>query len=870
MRIRPKAAGFQKTTRVLKTSTRLTLLCALVATTTAALARAGDAGGPSYRFDIAGQTLPQALRNYAQISGQEIIFVESLFEGTTKSVSLKGSYTARDALDRLLKGTGLVYERSPSGAIMIQRAGETATRNPTSNSGNFLFASEEREVARGSGQSRDSFRLAQNAQGALNSNSSSQSGAATQNSKSENKGGDNDLEEIVVTAQKREQRLQDVPISISVLRGENLDKTTAESMSEILNRVPGVATTVQNGGTLVAVRGVTAFGALFSGSSPIAYYLDSVPFGLVKTALAPDASAYDMERVEVLRGPQGTLYGATALNGVMRILTKDANVNRFEFKARTSASTTENGGNNYRGDMAVNVPIIEGKLAARAVVGYQDQSGWIDRPPEKDANDARTRNMRLKVNAQPLEELSIGLSAWLSRADYGAPSVGADNGTFRSLLPEPVVNDFDAYNLKVGYDLPWFSIAGMTSYIDYFNNVFLDISPPVGTFADTRLQTQIDADVFAQEININSLAEGSWRWSAGGIYRDAEDSTYQARRNITTGALCCTYVAPSDITFFSESFAVFGEVTRLLLGGRLELTGGLRYFEDDVVSKEASRTTGVSTSQLVNSDSTFDALSPRAVLTWHPSTQATVYLSYAEGFRSGSDQLPVIRSVAPDFPSVDSDTLINYELGTKLSLWEGRVNFDTAVYYIDWQDVQQQLLVQITPGFNNAALINGKSASGMGVDFAVTTRPIDRLELGVNLSWNDLTMDSDVIAGNGVRYFAAGDRLNLSAEYTAGASLDYAFPLSRSGFEARFAASANYISKQLTRSLVGTTLTVASGDSQTIARASFSINAPSHWTATLFADNINNYSGVIVRGTNLDRNTRVRPRTIGAQLEYRF
>lgn len=189
------------------------------------------------------------------------------------------------------------------------------------------------------------------------------------------------LEEVIVTAQKRAERLQDVPIAISVLDGASLDNATVEGVAAALNRVPGVTTVTGSffGGTQVTVRGITAAGPVASGASPVSYYLDSAPFGLVKTAIVPDANAYDLDRVEVLRGPQGTLYGAGGVGGVVRILTKDANPDAFEIKARTSGSSTKDGGENYRGDMAVNVPIVAGKLAARAVVGYEDWGGWIDR-----------------------------------------------------------------------------------------------------------------------------------------------------------------------------------------------------------------------------------------------------------------------------------------------------------------------------------------------------------------------------------------------------------------------------------------------------------------------------------------------------------
>lgn len=765
-----------------------------------------------------------------------------------------GSLTIDEALHQLLNGTGLTYRYIDDQTVSIlplMAPSVPASSGATSATPFTTF--EEQGAAKPAAEDRRSsfwsrFRLARLDQGTQPPGSSRDNAEPNQLA----------LEEIIVTAQKREEKLQDVPISISVLSGQDLDKSTVDGATEALRRVPGVGIneSYQGGGTQVAVRGVTAGGALFNGSSPVSYYLDSVPFGMVRNAIGPDINAYDLERIEVLRGPQGTLYGASAQNGVVRVLTKDASLNEFAFKARTSASSTEGGGENYRGDLAINVPIVTGKLAARAVLGYQDLSGWIDRPNKSDANDAEIRNMRLKVNGQPTEQLSISASVWLSRSDYGGPAIADDEGFRAATLGEPIVTDFDVYGLQLGYDLPRASIASVTSYLNYSNDSFLDIGNLVPDLYD---QTNLTSHVFSQEVTLNSDDEGPWRWSLGGIYRDAEDLQYQVSR--FNGQLLDP---DNDQTYMSKSFAVFGELTRKFLDGRLELTGGLRYFEDDVTSRDHFR--------LVEDDSTFDALSPRVVITWHAHDDLTTYASYAEGFRSGFPQSGRLLAAAPQFPSLDADTLHNYEVGAKGSLWNGIVSFDTALYYIDWQDVQQSLTVPVSDTNFVTALVNAGSASGVGFDFGVTTRPAEGLELGVNFSWNDLEMDTEVISG-GVLLFDKGDRLNVSPEYTVGASADYDFPLGANGFKGLFSASANYTSEMDTRTIaVGQN--IAFGDAMLIARASFAIAAPDHWTATLFIDNLNNEQGSAVRfpifHDFLPWDTRVRPRTIGAQLEYRF
>lgn len=667
------------------------------------------------------------------------------------------------------------------------------------------------------------------------------------------------VETVVVTAQKREERLQDVPISIAVLGGNELDSSTARGVTESLARVPGVMAQESyiGGGTQVAIRGVAASGPVLLGSSPIAYYLDSVPFGLINAAIAPDANAYDMQRVEVLRGPQGTLYGSSALNGVVRVLTNDADLNRLEGKARGSISSTKDGGENYRGDMALNVPLIEGKLAARAVVGYESLSGWIDRPNEKDANDADLSNVRLKVNARPTDALTIGLSAWISRADYGAPPQSREDRRHASLAEEPMNTDYDAYGLKVGYDVSNVSITSMTSYLEYDNRGSLDLVPWIGF--DTDFVTGFNSELFSEEVVLNADIGSAWRVSLGGIYRDATDNVQQLMDGL--------FAAPVDYDVTSESFAIYGELTRRFLDGRLELTGGLRYFEDDVRTAENTPSTGVPSDALIRDEGKFDAVTPRVVLTWHASPDVTAYASYAEGFRSGFQQQPNVLRVSPNLAPVDADSLKNYEIGTKASTMQGRLTFDAAVYYIDWQDVQNQFGVNLPGGVVLGALANSGSASGAGVDFALSAQPVDGLQLALTVGWNDLSWDKAVPYSDTV-LFEAGARLNLSPEYTAGALIDYAFPLTAGGLEARISASGNYTSEQEFKTNFGHGVS----DNILVARTSFAVESQDGWAATLYVDNLTDEDGAVVVppfGVP-DWTLRMRPRTVGVQLEYRY
>lgn len=701
--------------------------------------------------------------------------------------------------------------------------------------------------------SRGSLQLAQASQ--ARSSSSASVGGQSANTQSGSQ--PSSVEEIVVTAEKREERLQNVPISVAVVTGKVLDRSSLNSADEALTTVAGVSITqaYQGAGTLVTVRGVAAGGPLFGGASPISYYVDSVPFGLIQSAVAPDAQAFDLQQVEVLRGPQGTLYGSSAENGVVRILTNDANLNSFDFKARASDSGTVGGGNNYQGDMAVNVPIIDGVLAARAVLGYENDSGWIDTPGRSNVNDAELTNARFKVNAQPIDNLTIGLSAWISRSHFGMPSFGNSNDFNTVSAPQPVQTDFDAYGLKVGYKFPDFTVTSATSYFDYSNAGYLNLAP-LGYFISPtvpiNLLTNQGADVTSEEVNFASTDSGDWRWSGGGMFRRDSETLLQADLPTTVKTVT---------TSLSTSYAVYGELTRVFFDDKLEFTAGVRHFIDDQSSD------AVTSNRSGNSE--FKATTPRFVITLHPDKQSTIYASYSQGFRSGLVQPKLPASLEFARP----DLLTNYEVGAKGTVMNGFVSYDAAAYYIDWKGVQQLITVPVTSGgitIPTAAIVNSGSASGPGVDLSLTVRPVENLTLSAQFSWNNLTFDQNVVSA-GLVLFPKGSRLNFSPEYTAGGSATYEFPLGSGGWRGRASISGNFTSPQSYVSLYNG-VAAATGNTMFVARADFSILFSKKWGVTVFVDNLTNDRGTPVATpylpTTMDWNDRIRPLTAGLRLTY--
>jgi outer membrane receptor protein involved in Fe transport len=582
----------------------------------------------------------------------------------------------------------------------------------------------------------------------------------------------------------------------------------------------------------------------------------------VKSAVIPDLGPYDLDRVEVLRGPQGTLYGASAEDGVVRVITHDADLQNFDIKGRLSGGATASGGGNYQGDLAVNVPIIEDKFAARAVVGQEDLSGWIDSPVRKDVNDERLTTARVKFDASPTTDLSVGMEVWHSDSKYGAPSLSLDNGTITATQPEPTDIKFNMYGFKVGYDLHSFSLSSMSSYIDYTSDNYFDISP-VGpligvTFPEVPSYPPLEhnvlnSKVFSEEINLASKQLGEWRWTAGLSYRDGKDQTLQE------------FIGVGDEDE-SKAFAVFGELSRKFLHDQLEWTLGGRYYHDEESTTDLIPPPGI---PLDHFSESFDHATPRAVLSWFAEPNITAYASYSQGFRSGFGQQPVIVEAAPGIPPVQPDKLNNYEVGSKGIFWDGRLSFDAAVYYVKWNDVQQSLTI-LYEGAEFGAFVNSGSASGPGAEFAVTASVFDGLEISLNSSWNGLTFDSNVQSAEGL-VFVKGQRLDRSPEYTEGASIRYAFALGSAGYSANVQASGNYTSQMLSPPQIGVANgMIFEGSNTVLARVSATLTAPAHWSATVFVDNINNYNrSPFPEFPGLQEwNERVRPRTYGLQFEY--
>lgn len=810
-------------------------------------AMAEDMPAPTMKVSIESQPLEDALNDFAKQTGYQVLFQS---DAVLRQIAprVDGDLTPETALKALLVNSRLQYKFVNPRTVSISTADERVS------------------VAR-----TQELRLAQTDAGASTDASATERGGEHEAGSSDAEVQDVKLEEIVVTAQRRKEVLQNVPISITVLSGADLDSSTGSGLEEALRDAPGITSmdSLYTGGSVqYAVRGISAHGAYNAGSGPIAFYLDGVPYGFVRNAFYPDPNVFDLNSVEFLSGPQGTLYGAGSLNGVVRVLTHDANADEFELKARSLVSMTEGGGTNYGGDVAVNVPLIDGVLGARAVMGYRNESGWIDvNNPDpaqannplnfrKDVNDAEISNYRLRVHAQPSSTLEIDLSAWHVNDERGGPSQSNADFETNAMQRQPQAQDFTTYSARVSKEFARFSLVSVTNFSKFASGGPVSGEP---VFAPLWLDTNWDAEIFSQEFNLVSASDGPWSWSAGVFYRSSEERRFTMYDFFDPNFPVPDFVQ-NDYRDTSDSYAIFGEVARDLTD-TLELAVGLRYFHDKQtmqLGKEYSNAnSGVTLPLGTEFSPSFQSTTPRVVLTWRPSENHSLYASYAQGFRSGFTQEPNVLVIDPTFGPIEPDLLTNYEAGSKGLLLNGALSYEVAVFYINWQDVQQTQLVPIpnTP-LVATAVVNVEGASGPGASLSVQAHPLEGFKFGVNASWNDLTADATID-----NLIQKGGRLSLSPEYTIGANARYEWELG-GGYQASVAANANYKSPITS---YDNTL-----DATFEADLRLTLDAPSSWSLSLFADNVTNEANAVAGDPSPYWFAYQRPRVFGVQLEYRF
>jgi iron complex outermembrane receptor protein len=597
------------------------------------------------------------------------------------------------------------------------------------------------------------------------------------------------LGEVVVMAQKREERLIDVPQSVTVLPADHLARTGATQFRDFANTVPGLSFETSGAGfTQVTLRGVTSGLAI---SPTVGIYVDEVPFGSSSAfsqsaQFTLDVGLFDLDHVEVLRGPQGTLYGASTMGGLIKYVTARPDAGQFRVHARGGTSATHDGGVNADGAVAINAPLVPDKVAFRASGFYAHDGGYIDNLTlgEKDANRSGVYGGRADLLFTPTRRLSIRLSGFLqdisrdgeATADYtfaGVPVTGSLS--VQRPLSEPFHQRFRLGSGTVTYDLRSATFASISSYQTVRSKLVWDLSPAYVPLLQTFLSRSYSAvgaaenettDKFTQEIRLASTGTKPLEWLIGGFYTHETSGNEQAFVLRDSGG----QQAPNDLFTFSspsryEEYAAFGDLTYRLTS-RLDVTGGIRYAHNRQRFEQlASGVFGVSTPLARSGEDVFTYL---ANARYHIADNATGYLRFATGYRPGGPNFVVIdgsTGLPAGPPTFEADRLRSYEVGLKAETPDRRLEIDVAGYHIDWSNIQ---IAVVRGGFGAIANAPG-GASVDGAELSLAARPTPGLALAGTLAYQDAHMkeaDADLGASK-------GQRLPDVPRFTASLNADY-------------------------------------------------------------------------------------------------
>lgn len=705
-----------------------------------------------YDLNIPRQSLDLALKDLAQQTGLQIARLSESADGAAVVGPVSGSLTPGAALESLLRTQGLTFEIVDERTIAVFRVAQSSAAVPA--------------------ESADDARL----------------------------------EEIVVTAQKRTERLIDTPQSVTVLSADTLARLGATQFRDFADTIPGLSLSTAGAGVnQISLRGVTVGSDI---SSTVGIYVDEVPYGsstaFARSAqLALDAGLFDLQRIEVLRGPQGTLYGASTMGGLLKYVTRQPDVSRLGGATQAGISSTHSGGLSYHAAGTLNAPLVSEKMAVRATGFYSRDGGYIDNLAlgQKNVDRAASYGGRADLLFAPTEAFNIRIVGFLQNisrdgfqsAGYTLAGDPVDSSLDqRRALAEPFDQRFRLTSATVTYDLEGASLTSISSYQTVRTEQLWDLSVSYTPFCAFVARTcgtvgmtdEASTDKFTQEIRLAADGARKVEWVVGGYY------THETSRFLQEFVLSDTAGQPLPNDLFGltwptryQEYAAFGDLTWRLTD-KLDVTGGVRYAHNS--QKFGQLGLGpfvVSTPTTRSNDHVFTYL---ANTRYHFNDHAVGYLRYATGYRPGGPN-PILIDPTTGEPTsastFDADELKSYEAGFKGETADRRFGIDVAAYAIDWSDIQ---IVVVRGGIGGRANAPG-GATIRGAELGLTARPIRSLTTTATFAYQHGEMsqaDTDL----GV---AKGERLPNVPRFSAALSTDYA--LAAGGVQPRIGATVRYV-----------------------------------------------------------------------------
>jgi outer membrane receptor protein involved in Fe transport len=649
--------------------------------------------------------------------------------------------------------------------------------------------------------------------------------------------GNAELNEVVVTAQRREQRLMDVPLSVTSYSPQQLEQQGIQQIDDLSRLTPSLRFTRTagvsgNNSSDISIRGV----ASDVGSATTAIYIDETPIQIRSIGYFGGNTyplVFDLERIEVLRGPQGTLFGAGAEGGAVRFLTPSPDFNKSSLYARTEVASIKNGGTTYEVGVGGGTP-VSGTVALRGSLWYRHEGGYIDRYDPtlttllaKNINEADNYSGKIALGWRPFDALTVTPSFYYQKVDSGGrPQYWSQSGLTREdyvtgiYNKEPSKDKFYLPAVKVEYNFGRIDLISNTSYFNREQSQSLDYATflstlrsgsPFGTYRNKDPSNAVAAQTleqrnFVQEIRLQSIsADQRVDWTTGLFYSQTrQDSTNLSGSGRIPGVISSgfpqylgRYNLYDAINATDKQYAGFASLDYKATP-RLTATAGLRVSRNQFDFEEVRDgpvNGGVRTFDSAAQSDT--SVTPKIGASFRLDGNNMLYASIAKGFRPGGAQAPV----DPSFCGADlktlglsrsprdynSDSLWSYEVGSKNRLLGGALTLDANAYYVRWKNIQQSIRL---PTCSFAFISNLGEATGKGADVSIVANPLHALQLGASVGYNLTEYDSQVTGGNGVILKQAGDRIGgpkwtgavfgmgeapLSAAISGYLRLDYSF-----------------------------------------------------------------------------------------------
>lgn len=686
---------------------------------------------------------------------------------------------------------------------------------------------------------------------------------------SSNSGSMQKVEEIIVTAQRHEQSLQSVPISLTVLTGEDLVARGATQLEDVQYTIPGLSSFQYGPGQqFIQLRGVSST----LGVPTIGQYLDEMPISGDSSFGSIDVRMLDMERVEVLRGPQPTLYGESSMGGTVRYVTARPRLTELSAAVEAEVGTMEDGAESYKLNAMIDIPLRKDVLGVRLVGGYQEDGGWVDNRTTgvNDQNGLTIKTLRGTLLFRPGPQTELSVMVLHQELDQDAQNFGVNRSSLGAVA-QYSVDDYDLVNGVVSHDFAsGINFTYSLGYLDRTRELAVDITPfylglvtgslgfPPGFIDEIAIHQFPELKVITHEARLSSQNNDFFNWTVGAYSRDSKSPNNAS--TITSPGTLPFQLSAAHTRSKSQSWAVFGDVS-FQLTESLNLLLGMRYYQDDRELASNNTSLGFSSSEF--NSGTFDSVNPRLNLSYEFSPTTMVYFNAAKGFRSGgfNSQAAGGGLVAVP-PTYQPDEMWSYEIGTRNQLMDGRLRLEGSVYRNDWRDVQSNNF--LLTGSGVAAVTNGGNASGWGVDLSATWIPVEGLSIAATYGWNNMEHDSDTADKN------PGDPLDFVVPVSYSASVNYRRPLfgSTHGFVRVDYQHAD--ESQITiRGFLNDQIIPMPGRDLVNVRTGLEFGSVE---VSVFLDNALDEDAPIVVGPFgvLLENVEQRPRTVGVTLRTRF